>query len=78
MNELIFVNKDTNVRFMVSRSQQLVVPQIGAKIFLQDPNDVTYQGAVYMVHHHYGQGDGKYLTVYIVLKDLKRIEGLPF
>lgn len=33
MNELIFVNKDTNVRFMVSRSQQLVVPQIGAKIF---------------------------------------------
>ncbi len=31
-----------------------------------------------MVHHHYGQGDGKYLTVYIVLKDLKRIEGLPF
>ncbi len=43
MNELIFVNKDTNVRFMVSRSQQLVVPQIGAKIFLQDPNDVTYQ-----------------------------------
>lgn len=31
-----------------------------------------------MVYHHYGQGDGKYLTVYIVLKDLKRIEGLPF
>ncbi|MCU5076947.1 hypothetical protein OB985_05070 [Bacillus cereus] len=78
MNELIFVNKDTNVRFMVSRSQQLVVPQIGAKIFLQDPNDLTYQGSVYMVYHHYGQGDGKYLSVYVVLKDLKRIEALPF
>lgn len=76
MNEIIFINKDTNGKFMTSLANYAVVPQIGAYALIEDPEGAVWEGEVDSVYHQYNSTNKN--VIYVVLKKLHQIESLPF